>query len=86
MERVSVPVKPSLTVEQIERIKELGAAWLIESDLADLCDMALRYLDTLEQEPVAWMHKETKELNHGWDAILDNTGNWMPLLKPPEVK
>lgn len=77
----------TLSREQVERYyaevtspDELG---ITDPRMKAVFDMALRYRDVLDQEPVAWLHKETKELNNGWDAILDNTGNWIPLIVAP---
>lgn len=36
-----------------------------------------------EPDPVAWMNRQTNELDNGWDAILDKSGNWIPLYTRP---
>lgn len=76
----------TLTREQIQDLQDDLIATMptyTHFKIDDLCDMALRYREVLDAEPVAWLHKETKELNNGWDAILDNTGNWIPLIVAP---
>ncbi len=75
----------TLTKEQIDKIhkntpKAFGELDCLPDEFDQLCRLALIGRQCLDAEPVAWLHKETKELNNGWDAILDNTGNWIPLI------